>query len=709
MRQPGQLRALLAASFFLCLLTNTALAQLQNKGRTMSVSEGPTLKLGTPVERKLGPTEAHTYSVTLEENMYIQLVVEQRGIDLVAHVASPEGNNLGDFDSPNGTDGPENVSFVAVTPGVYRVVLAPLNQQEQKSGMYEIKIVELRHATEQEIKTSKNLEVVKTKGLALLNDVDGIIAEIRSPQTRIRAQLQAAQLLWPVDEKRASKYLTDAANGVKEFLTVEPTSNEYVRNYAHMSQLRFEIVSQLTQRDPDAALEFLRSSRMPLDPYGNELEYASQEIALELNIAAQISANDPKQALQIARQSLKKGYASNLSQTILQLKHKNPELASELANEVVAKLLGDNLLKMGYGAYLAGNLARGCRSTPVDVPTSGPNAPSPISLLSPERCRELLQKSYREALSYTPQAPHQYSPEREAARQLLYALRNVGPELDTLINGGSAVVTKRISELDGTAETQAAYQQAQQKMNESGPMDGALELIEKAPAEMKDSLYSQFASNTAARGDAARARQVINEKISNRFQRRQALVNVDMHEVQQFMQRGKVEDALRTINSFGTPRERAALLGQIARQIGPGQKRAAAMNLLEQARAMLGPGVHAQDQEQMNALLELARAFARYDAKRAFEIAEPLVDQANDICAAARTLDGFGAEYYQNEELDLQNGNSVANVVTQISGTLGTLAITNFERAKLTADRLRLPEARLRAYLDIAQQTIQAK
>ena len=111
----------------------------------------------------------------------------------------------------------------------------------------------------------------------------------------------------------------------------------------------------------------------------------------------------------------------------------------------------------------------------------------------------------------------------------------------------------------------------------------------------------------------------------------------------------------------------------------------------------------------MTALLELARAFVRYDAKRAFEITDPLVDQTNEICAAARTLEGFGPEYFQNDELDMQNGNNVANVVTQISSALGTLAITNFERAKSMADRLRLPEVRLRAYLDIAQQTIQAK
>ncbi len=712
MRQPGQLRALLAASLCTCLLATTVCAQRETvvfaRGET-TVTQGQTLRVGTPVERELGPGQAHSYSLTLEENTYVQVVVEQRGIDVVVQVSSSTGKNLGDFDSPNGTDGPENVSFVAVTAGTYRLVVAPLNPQDQTTGKYEIKIVEMRQATEQEIKTSRNMEVVKAKGLALLNDIDGIIAEVRSPPTRIRAQLQVAQLLWSVDEKRASKYLSDAADGVKEFVTVDPASNEYVRNYSAMSNLRAEIATVLSQRDPEAALAFLRSSRFAFDPYGNEREQTNQEIALELNIANEIATNDPKRALQIARQSLKKGYSWNLNQTIYMLRRKSPELATELANELAAKLMGDNLLKAGYGAFLAGSFMRSCRNAPGDMEKPGLNDPSEPRLLSLAACRDLLQKSYTEAVSYTPPPSRNYSPEKDAAQQLLNGLRFLGPELDTLINGGSAAVTKKLSELDGSVDTQVAYQQAQQKMNESGPMDGALELIEKVPEEMRESLYSRFAGNTAVRGDAARARQIINEKISNAFQRRQALQNVDLQEVYHFMQRGKVEDALRAIGGFRTLRDRANLLGQIARQIGPGQKRAAAMNLLEQARAMLAPGEQAQDQEQMNALLELARAFARYDSKRAFEIAEPLVDQANDICTAARTLEGFGQEYYLNDELDLQNGNSVANVVTQISGALGTLAITNFERAKSTADRLRLPEARLRAYLDIVQQTIQAK
>ena len=151
------------------------------------------------------------------------------------------------------------------------------------------------------------------------------------------------------------------------------------------------------------------------------------------------------------------------------------------------------------------------------------------------------------------------------------------------------------------------------------------------------------------------------------------------------------------------------MITQIANQIGPGQKRAVAMNLLEQARSLLGSSMQAQDQDQMNALIEIARAFGKYDAKRSFEILDPLIDQVNDLCAAARTMEGFGPEYYEDDELSMQNGNSVAQVVMRMSNTIGSLALVNFERARATSDGLALPEARLRAYLEIAQQTIQAK
>ena len=111
----------------------------------------------------------------------------------------------------------------------------------------------------------------------------------------------------------------------------------------------------------------------------------------------------------------------------------------------------------------------------------------------------------------------------------------------------------------------------------------------------------------------------------------------------------------------------------------------------------------------MNALFELARAFSNYDAKRSFEIMDPLIDQFNDICGAARTMDGFdNSQYFDDDELNLQNGNNVANIASQMSMVLGDLALTNFDRTKTISERIRLPEVRLKVYLEIAEHTIQS-
>ena len=177
--------------------------------------------------------------------------------------------------------------------------------------------------------------------------------------------------------------------------------------------------------------------------------------------------------------------------------------------------------------------------------------------------------------------------------------------------------------------------------------------------EHREQLYIQLANREATNGDIGRARQII-KLIPNPYQRRHALANIDQQEMYRAIGKGKIDEALRLLAVFAHPKERAAQMSQIVNQIGPGQKRANAINFLEQASAMLGPSSQAQDQEQMNALFEIARAFSHYDAKRSFEIVDPLIDQINEICAAARTMEGFGGENFDDDELNMQNGSVIA-------------------------------------------------
>jgi hypothetical protein len=91
----GKLRALILASLFLSFPI-----ALRANAQTAS----PQLERGIPVERQLAAGQVHEFTVGLEEDSFVQLVVEQRGIDVIVKVFNPKGRSLGDFDTPNGAN-----------------------------------------------------------------------------------------------------------------------------------------------------------------------------------------------------------------------------------------------------------------------------------------------------------------------------------------------------------------------------------------------------------------------------------------------------------------------------------------------------------------------------------------------------------------------------------------------------------------------------
>ena len=689
------------AIIFICLISNE-----RTKAQTDS------LRLGIPIERALAQGQNHTFSINLDQDQFVQFVVDQHGIDVIVRVFSPEGKSLGEFDSPNGNEGPENVSVISVTAGVYRIEVAPLGQFENvPAGRYEIKIIELRRATEQELQAGRNQEVLKGRGLALLSEVADSLSQIRLPQTRVRAQLQASQLLWPSDEKLAAKLAADATEGVREYLaSVDTVDDDYYQIYRLAMQLRQEVVQILGPRDPEMVLGFLRTTRAltnpDADPRNNRWD---QELNLELSLAHQISAKDPKRALEIADETLKKGYSSSLIGIINSLRATEPEMAAKLAKQIAAKLQDEKLLKNAEASNLAISLLREAHSTNRRDRNSvaGPSTVKmETALLSEQEYKELFEKTLNEALSYNAPPGNSYSREKDSAQNILASLKSMTTEITGYAPASVAVVEKRIVELNTPSDPQSARWQKYQETINSGTLDDGLAEVARAPREMRDQLYQQVSQKALSLGDVLRARQIVKDHILDPSQRRQALSNLEQQAIHMDASKGKIADALRGISNLRTSRERAMILTQIVNQIGPGQKRAAALELLELARNLVGAPPRVENQEQMSALLEIARAYSRYDSKRSFEIIEPLLEQFNEISTAARVLNGFGQQYYQDGELAMQNGNSVANVGSQLILTLGTLATSNFDWAKAAADRLERPEVRINAYLAIAQQAI---
>src|SRR5215467_746847 len=171
-----RLRALL----LLPLLTGLSLAAVMAQSSV-------TLQLGVPIERTLGPTQVHEFLVNAKANNLVQLVVEQKGVDVVVKISTPDGKALAEFDTPNGDQGSERVSFVAADAGKYGISITPLSTGEPKTGHYEIKLIEVRDATEDEMEAAKNRQIAKAKGIALLLELREAISQIKTPYTRINA------------------------------------------------------------------------------------------------------------------------------------------------------------------------------------------------------------------------------------------------------------------------------------------------------------------------------------------------------------------------------------------------------------------------------------------------------------------------------------------------------------------------------------------
>ncbi len=614
---------------------------------------GPTsLQPGTPIERTLAAGQSHTYNISLEQDQFLHLVVDQRGIDVVVRAFSPAGRQLGEFDSPNGTSGPEDVTLIAATSGVYRIEVAPLSGYENPSGRYEIKILEIRKATEQELQAGTNQEVIKAKGLALLSEAIQNFPQLRRPQTRARFQILAAQFLWNSDDKRAAKMIEQAIESVKEFIaSVDNSEQEYYESFDIAMQLREQLVQALGPHDPEMALNFLRATRTLENPEGApERTGVDRELQLELSLATQIAAADPKRAFQMAEDTLKRGASASLIVTLQQLRAKDPELAAKLAHDIASKLANEKLLKNPEASYLASGFFRVVRS-PIRTQPGGGDGAANTSLISEDEYRDLFIKVLSEALSYSTPGLNVYTPARNVVQNLLNTLKQMSADLQRYAPERVAALEKKWSELNGLGDPQAELRQRMQTTISNGPPEAALESVDSAPREMRDQLYQQLANRIASEGDVTRARQIINDRLTRGMQRKQALNMLDQQAIYGAASKGKIDEALRNLSSIRSASERAQMLSQIVNQIGPGLKSATAIQYLQQARNMLGPSAQAEDQQQMYALLAIGRAFSKYDSARAFEIIEPLVDQFNDLSAAAVTLNGFGQKYYQDGEV----------------------------------------------------------
>ena len=116
-----------------------------------SGAETQSLDPGRSIGREISSGQSHSYRISLDSGMRLRVHVEQQGIDVTVTLFAPDGKVIAESRSDNGNFGPETVSMIAEGPVEVRLeVRSP--EWEAPSGRYEVKIAELRIATEQDRK-----------------------------------------------------------------------------------------------------------------------------------------------------------------------------------------------------------------------------------------------------------------------------------------------------------------------------------------------------------------------------------------------------------------------------------------------------------------------------------------------------------------------------------------------------------------------------
>ncbi len=118
-------------------------------GNSQSEADVRTLEPRKPIERELAGGQSHWYRLSLTADQYVLVVVEQRGIAVVVQLLGPDNKQIMEFDSEASVYGQQFVSQVAEVSGSYQLNLRA-NQEGAQPGRYEIRVAELRAATERD-------------------------------------------------------------------------------------------------------------------------------------------------------------------------------------------------------------------------------------------------------------------------------------------------------------------------------------------------------------------------------------------------------------------------------------------------------------------------------------------------------------------------------------------------------------------------------
>jgi CHAT domain-containing protein/Tfp pilus assembly protein PilF len=124
-----------------------------------AAKESPLPPKGEAVERELAADEVHAYNVSLSAGQFLEVSVEQRGVDVKVSAFGPDGRLIFDAARRRGKEGTEAVALVTEASGAHRVEVRPWPREG--SGRYQLKVLESRPAAEKDLRRVEAMKALE--------------------------------------------------------------------------------------------------------------------------------------------------------------------------------------------------------------------------------------------------------------------------------------------------------------------------------------------------------------------------------------------------------------------------------------------------------------------------------------------------------------------------------------------------------------------
>jgi hypothetical protein len=531
----------------------------------------------------------------------------------------------------------------------------------------------------------------------------------------VRAQAQAATLLWSRDAERAKSIYRRAFESLAAPPSTKPGDQKATAigsssagprpdlSAARQRQLRSELLNQIAARDPDLAEELAGSIADKLEnssrgckdgtsqDCGSNGPNPAPSIArpamstgltredterreLLMSAALQVVEREPQQAMAFAQMSVALGISSYLARFLTLMRAVDAERADLLFSNVVARLEESpevNLTEIhALGSYVV----------------SVVNTTSEHTLSKPLVVRFLnlaLNKISRDESDPSAITSRDESAAYFIGRQLTDLVARYLPDragqLQSYIGYGS--------DAGNDALIDAA------DLGVRGPADLARDAIETTDKGERDSLWARAALGWLARSGFKEAEEAT-FKISNEAMRDRVMIQI----AQRYSSAKRIEDALALARRVVDLSLRADVVVMLANAVLAARDEVRAIELLNEAATY---SAKAALIDRARSLIKIAGSFAAFDDVRSFETLQSAIKAINETIKRqqdskdepASATKANGTRVFALDDL---NGASLER-------TLASLAKADFDRALSLAEQLSTREASITAQLAVCK------